>query len=217
MMTNKKRVYKWIFIVLGLIILLAIFYVVRRESSLQYKIPYKHLLLQSKKYGLDTSVCFYVDYTIPSGRRRFFICDLLNNTILYSDYCMHGPGKGSTVERPVFSNEKGSNCSSLGAFRVCRNQWGYRLKEKRSRKIVGLERRNDQAETRGLMIHDSRFLDSIVMLQPILKKKYLPLNASSSSGCVTITTKGFSKVRGLVKAKDKDILLYTDYPTNGPK
>ena len=118
---------------------------------------------------------------------------------------MHGPGKGSTAKVPVFSNEKGSNCSSLGRFVVKKNLYGNSLGEKRSRLILGLDKTNSNARARGLMIHDSYYLDKCLLIP----SDYLPLNGGACSGCVTITTAGFQKAKSIIEESPKEILLYT--------
>ena len=157
------------------------------------------------KHKYDTDHCFLVDYSIPSGQPRFFIWNFATDKIEYSDYCLHGPGKGSTAKVPVFSNEKGSNCSSLGRFVVKKNLYGNSLGEKRSRLISGLDKTNSNARARGLMIHDSYYLDKCLLIP----SEHLPLNGGACSGCVTITTAGFRKAKSIIEESPKEILLYT--------
>ena len=154
--------------------------------------------------GYDTCYCFLVDYSLPSGTPRFFIWNFATDEIDFADFCMHGAGKGNTKSTPIFSNELGSNCSSLGRFVVRKNQHGKLLGEKRSRAIVGLDPTNSNALRRGLLIHDSYFLD----YQSLIPRIYLPLNGPSCSGCVTITSKGFRKAKGIINGSSKGILVW---------
>lgn len=155
--------------------------------------------------GCDTCYCFLVDYSLPSGTPRFFIWNFMTDEIEFADFCMHGAGKGNTKCTPIFSNKQGSNCSSLGRFIVKKNKYGKILGEKRSRGVVGIDSSNSNAQRRGLLIHDSHFLD----FQSLIPRKCLPLNGASCSGCVTITTKGFKKVKELIDNSPKEILLWT--------
>lgn len=158
----------------------------------------------ASRNGYDTSHCFLVDYSLPSGTPRFFIWDFATSRIEYSDYCMHGPGKGSTASTPVFSNEIGSNCSSLGRFAIRKNRYGKTLGVNRSRLMIGLDNTNSNAQRRGIMIHDARFLDA----QLFLPCRYIPLNEASCSGCVTVTTEGFKKAKEIIANSSKEILLW---------
>lgn len=154
--------------------------------------------------GYDTIHCFLVDYSLPSGTPRFFIWNFATSRIEYSDYCMHGPGKGSTASTPVFSNEIGSNCSSLGRFAIRKNRFGKTLGVHRSRLMIGLDNTNSNAQRRGIMIHDARFLDA-QLFRPC---RHFPLNGASCSGCVTVTTEGFKKAKEIITNSSKEILLW---------
>lgn len=80
----------------------------RAEEALEY----------CKENGYSTDYCLLVDYGRHSGRVRFFIWDFNKGKPILKSLCAHGYGKGSTARKPVFSNEPGSFCSSLGHYRV---------------------------------------------------------------------------------------------------
>ena len=69
--------------------------------------------------GFSTNYCFLVDFSIHSGKKRFFVWDFKGDSIKYASLCAHGYGKDSTHSKPVFSNTPGSLCSSLGNCMVC--------------------------------------------------------------------------------------------------
>lgn len=46
------------------------------------------------------------------------MCDCINYKVLYRTLCSHGCGKGNSAWRAKISNVPGSNCSSVGMFRV---------------------------------------------------------------------------------------------------
>lgn len=71
-----------------------------------------------KENGYSTEYCMFVDYGRHSGRVRFFLWDFNKDKPVLKSLCAHGYGKGSTARKPVFSNESGSFCSSLGHYRV---------------------------------------------------------------------------------------------------
>ena len=153
----------------------------------------------SKKKNMSTNYALFVDYGVPSGTPRLYVWDFNKRKIVARTYVMHGPGKGSTAEKPVFSNMPGSNCSSLGRFLVTkqhgrRNKTGYLLR--------GLDIDNQTAYVRGLMIHRSTYLDGHVWM------KYIPLKGSSCSGCVTVTSRGMEYIGKLVEKEKRPILLW---------
>lgn len=80
----------------------------RAEEALEY----------CNKNGYSTEYCLLVGYGRHSGRVRFFLWDFQKEKQVMKCLCAHGYGKGSTARIPVFSNEPGSFCSSLGHYRV---------------------------------------------------------------------------------------------------
>ena len=165
---------------------------VRAEKALKY----------AQRRGLNENYCVFVDYGIPSGRPRLFVWSFDEGRVVYSGHVMHGPGKGSTDATPVFSNVPGSHCSSLGRFEVTRhrgrrNKSGFYLK--------GLEHSNSSAFSRGIMIHSSRWVDRN------LWRKFIPLNAKSCLGCVTVSTRDMAYINRLVGKEKGNLLLWSYY------
>ena len=82
------------------------------------------------KNGYNTNYCFLVDFSIHSGKRRFFVWDFKGDSVKYASLCAHGYGKNSTLSKPVFSNVEGSYCSSLGKYKVgirSYSKWGINV------------------------------------------------------------------------------------------
>ena len=166
----------------------------RAEKALRY----------AGRKGLNENYCLFLDYGIRSGKPRLFVWSFQEKRIVYSGYAMHGSGKGSTAETPVFSNVPGSKCSSVGRFEVTRhrgrrNKTGFRLK--------GLDPSNRLALERGIMIHSSRWVD--------LNKwrKYIPVNEKSCQGCVTVSTRDMDYINRLMEKEDGNLLLWAYYDT----
>ena len=59
--------------------------------------PLREKALAAKTYcvekGFNTNYCFLVDFSIPSGKKRFFVWDFKGDSIKYSSLCAHGYGK----------------------------------------------------------------------------------------------------------------------------
>ena len=49
------------------------------------------------KNGYNTNYCFLVDFSIHSGKRRFFVWDFKGDSVKYASLCAHGYVKNSTV------------------------------------------------------------------------------------------------------------------------
>lgn len=153
----------------------------------------------ARRHNMNEHYALFVDYGIPSGTPRLFVWDFRKEKIVASTYVMHGSGGGSTDKRPKFSNEPGSECSSLGRFLVTKEH-GYRLK--RSFRLKGLDIDNQTAYARGLMIHSSLWVDKWCW------KKYIPLHRVSCMGCVTVSSRGMNYLWSLITREKKAILLW---------
>jgi hypothetical protein len=153
-----------------------------------------------KKHNMNENYMLFVDYSIPSGTPRLFVWDFQRKKIVASTYVMHGPGKGSTDKRPVFSNEPGSECSALGRFLVTKEH-GATLK--RSFRLKGMDGDNKTAYSRVLMIHGSTFWDGHVWM------RYIPLHRASCQGCVTVTSRGMDYICELVNNEKVPLLLWS--------
>ena len=67
--------------------------------------------------GFDVSYCFMVDMRLPSGKNRFFVYNLLKDSLEVAGLVAHG--KGSETESGlIFSNTPKSNCTSLGKYKI---------------------------------------------------------------------------------------------------
>ena len=156
----------------------------------------------ARRHNMNEHYALFVDYAIPSGTPRLFVWDFEKHKIIASSYAMHGPGKGSTDKRPVFSNEPGSECSALGRFLVTKEH-GATLK--RSFRLKGMDGDNKTAYSRVLMIHGSTFLDGHVWM------RYIPLHRASCQGCVTVTSRGMDYIWELVNNEKVPLLLWSYY------
>ena len=157
-----------------------------------------------RKKDLSENYAIVVDYSIPSGKHRFFVCDLKKEKIIASSLCAHGAGKGSTVFKPIFSNEIGSNCSSLGHYKITgRHQMSSSGLP--SFRLQGLDTSNSNAMKRGILIHSAKLVSYCRLgIYPF----YLPLDRRISSGCFAIDIDMMDVVGDLVDNEKKPILLY---------
>lgn len=119
--------------------------------------------------------------------------------VVNSTYVMHGSGKGSTAEKPVFSYSPGSKYSAHGRFAVTKV---HGTKLKRSFKLKDIDLSNRTAWTRGLMIHSSRWVDLNCW------RKYIPLHESSCQGCITGSSRGMNYLEKLINSLEKPLLLW---------
>lgn len=153
--------------------------------------------------GYSTDYYILVDFSIPSGKKRFFIYDLQHGKRVMSSYCMHGSGKGNTDATPKFSNEFGSGCSSLGRYVMVGK--GYKFKN--SVRLRGLDRTNYLAEPRGILIHSAGKVTRFSG-----ERDYIPIG-SESRGCFTVSRDCVAKVMEIYHgaSKQRPVMVYAKY------
>jgi hypothetical protein len=167
-------------------------------------IDFQSLKEYSNKHGLSENYAVVVDFSKSSGRHRFFVCDLKKQQVVSSSLCAHGAGKGSTVGNPVFSNEVGSNCSSLGHY-IITGRHKMSSTGLPSFRLKGLDSSNSNAMKRGILIHSAKLVSYCRLgIYPF----YLPLDKRISSGCFAIDIDMMDIVGDLVDKEKKPILLY---------
>lgn len=109
-----------------------------------------------KKNNMNAEWCMLLDFSYDLYTRRLIVYDLKNDKILRRELVSHGNGAGSTPFNPVFSNVPGSNCSSLGKYRVGKrsySNWGIHIHYK----LHGLESTNSNAFKRIVVLHSYEY------------------------------------------------------------
>ncbi|WP_316805703.1 murein L,D-transpeptidase catalytic domain-containing protein [Pedobacter agri] len=152
-----------------------------------------------KKNKMDISVAILVDMSIHSGKNRIFVYDFNKEKILIEGLCAHGIGNGSTATKPVFSNKLGSNCTSLGKYKVkgrSYSNWGIHIHYK----MHGLEETNNNAFKRIVVLHS---------YTPVPNQEIYPQTLfGQSAGCPVLADEVMRKIDALLKTKKKPVLLW---------
>lgn len=173
----------------------------RAEEALEY----------CMENGYSTEYCLLVDYGRHSGRVRFFLWDFEKDKPVLKSLCAHGYGKGSTARRPVFSNEVGSFCSSLGHYRVGKEKTMSKPKGRKALLLYGQDKTNSNALQRGILIHPVGLPNFSIypFLIPVKVHKVLGYKIwPKSEGCITIPFRKYSKVVETVKSSSKPLMLW---------
>lgn len=152
-----------------------------------------------KKNKMDSSIAIMIDMSIHSGKNRIFVYDFNKEKILIEGLCAHGVGNGSTATKPVFSNKLGSNCTSLGKYKVkgrSYSNWGINIHYK----MHGLEETNNNAFKRIVVLHS---------YTPVPNKEIYPQTLfGQSAGCPVLADEVMHKIDALLKTKKKPVLLW---------
>ena len=205
---------RWLFLIilkqLGIVVLSLFLFVIGNytinwfERNYGYDVDFQSLKEYSLKHGLSENYAIIVDFSKSSGKHRFFVCDLNKQKIIESSLCAHGAGKGSTILNPVFSNEVGSNCSSLGHY-IITGRHKMSSTGLPSFRLKGLDSSNSNAMKRGILIHSAKLISYCRLgIFPF----YLPLDKRIGSGCFAIDIDMMDVVGDLVDKEKNPIFLY---------
>jgi hypothetical protein len=101
-----------------------------------------------------------VDFSQPSTSKRLYVFDTVTQRV-ESYYVAHGRGSEGANNIPaVFSNQNGSNSSSLGIYKTLNEYNGH---HGRSLRLEGLEPSNSNVLTRGVVMHTADYVsDSFI-------------------------------------------------------
>lgn len=101
-----------------------------------------------------------IDFTKPSTAKRLYVIDLKHKKLLFSTHVSHGRNSGENYATS-FSNQNGSNKSSLGFFVTAGT---YQGKNGYSLILDGLEKGiNDKAKERAIVIHGADYSDPAML------------------------------------------------------
>lgn len=145
--------------------------------------------------GFNTSQCFLIDMSLPSGQKRFFIYDLRKDSIRNSALVAHGNCFEYWLEGRRYSNVVGSGCTSLGKYRIgapYTGKWGY------SYKLHGLDTSNNKAFERTVVLHG----------HSCIPDAEIPDDICQSNGCPTVSPAFLLELKTLINNSPKPVLLW---------
>lgn len=100
-----------------------------------------------------------VDFGVPSSKRRFYFINLKTGDV-QKYYAAHGQGSGKGEMATRFSNVKDSRQTSLGMYLAGETYFGgYGI----ALRMYGLERSNDQAYNRDIVMHGAWYVSEDFM------------------------------------------------------
>lgn len=157
----------------------------------------KDFLNQNPDFNQD--VVFLADMAIKSRYNRFYVYDVKNDSILHKGLVAHGKGSNTGIyDELQFSNVEGSNMTSLGNYKIGVDYVGRFGK---SYKLHGLDKTNDQAFARYVVLHTYTFMPHEEQLVPII----------NSEGCPMVSNETFKILENIIDNSKKPILLRIYY------
>lgn len=149
-----------------------------------------------KAQQLSGKVCFLIDMSLPSGRKRFFVYDLQKDTILTSGLVAHGSCNARDLENVRFSNTVESGCSSTGKYKVGA---AYGGRFGKSYRLHGLQASNSHAFERFIVLHPYGCVpDEETDPQPIC----------NSLGCPMVSYRFLKTLQPFIDQSKKPVLLW---------
>jgi hypothetical protein len=160
-------------------------------------------LAYCKQKNLNIQYCILIDMSLPSGVKRFIVWDFKRNAVLLSGLVSHGCGNAPwagmwTKDNPVFSNQDGSHCTSLGKYRVDGrgySAWGIKVKYF----LTGLETSNSNAYARQIVFHS---------WEEIADNEVYPNGTPEGWGCPAISNSVMKQVDALLRKQKKRMLMW---------
>lgn len=144
--------------------------------------------------GYSTSLMFIADMSLPMNIKRFYVVNPDSQKLLASFLVAHGNGRGSTIDKAVFSNTPGSLCSSEGRYEIGGSYYGNYGK---SYRLLGLDASNSNAFDRAIVFHS--FKDQT-------DEEYSMPNYFSS-GCPMIARPSFEYCDSLIQLQEQPVML----------
>ncbi len=139
--------------------------------------------------------CFMIDMGMASGKKRFFVYNLEKDSIEMSGLVTHGSGSDRSGEAHFFSNRPGSNCTSLGRYRIGNS---YEGKFGLAYKLYGLDPANSRAFDRFVVLHAHPCVPN---------DEVYPFPICLSLGCPTVSVDFLQILKKYIDKAEKPVIL----------
>ena len=179
------------------------------ETESVYQPNYASKLPEAKEYiqknKMDSTVCFFIDMKVHSGKKRFAVLDLKGDSILREIIVCHGSAgskglESSGPDTPIFSNIPSSYASSLGRYKIGKrsySNWGINIHYK----LHGLDSTNNNAFKRIIVLHS---------FVGVNQSEIYPEQAPYSLGCPMVSNEDMAYLDELLKTK-KNVMMWIYY------
>lgn len=149
----------------------------------------------AQKNSYNTRICFLIDMSLPSNQNRFFVYDLTTDTIYNAGLVTHGRCNQSWLEGRKYGNAVGCGCTSLGRYRI---GYPYTGRFGLAFKLYGLDKTNDKAFTRAVVLHSHECVPETEVNQDICQ----------SDGCPTVAPGFLQQLKPIITRSGKPVLLW---------
>jgi hypothetical protein len=168
-----------------------------------YSTQHKEALSFCQSHHFNTSFYFLLDFSLHSGKNRFFVYQFSDSSIVCSGLVTHGacdvfsenPSKYSTAE---FSNQVDSHCSSEGKYKIGKrdySSWGIGIKYW----LHGMEKTNSNAQKRVVVLHS---------WEAVPDEESYPEYSALSWGCPAVSNQFMRTLDQLLSKQEQSTLLW---------
>ncbi len=148
-----------------------------------------------KQKGFNERIVFLMDLSLHSGKERFFVLDMQQDSIRKSGLVTHGSCNESFLEGRRYSNTAGSGCTSLGKYKIGKSYYGqFGL----AWKLHGLDDSNSAAFKRFIVLHS----------HDCVPDTESPEELCQSLGCPTVSPAFLQYLKPIIDHSSKPILLW---------
>ncbi|MDQ8012567.1 MAG: murein L,D-transpeptidase catalytic domain family protein [Flavobacterium nitrogenifigens] len=147
----------------------------------------------------NSKIAFFIDMKIKSGKNRFFVYDLENNTIIDEGLVANGSGSETAIRGELkFSNIPNSKCTSLGRYSIGKS---YRGIFGKAYVLKGLDNTNNNATKRMIVLH------SYSAVPEGEQDHYIAL----SQGCPMVSEAFFKRLEKIIDSSKSNIIMNVYY------
>lgn len=149
-----------------------------------------------KAKEFNTDICMLSNMQRHSGEYRFYIYSFSMDSVLHTGLVAHGCGNELFAIKPVFSNVPGSNCTSLGRYKIGNSYYGNYGK---AYKLYGLDSSNSNAFKRYIVLHSYAEMPH---------EETYPIPIMNSQGCPMLSERFIKTVSEYIDKSSKPIMLW---------
>lgn len=162
------------------------------EQLMLYAEALKHY---ARRNGYDTTYGFFSNMGMLSGKKRFFVVNLVTMELELSGLVAQGRGTGPTRFDKQYSNEKESLCTSLGRYKIMNRYKGVYGEAYR---LAGLDSTNDNAYERNIVLHAMGCMTDEEDMKHVC----------ISEGCPAVSPNFLLALGKIIDSRDKPLLLW---------
>ncbi len=152
-----------------------------------------------KEHGYNKAYCFLLDMRLPSGKNRFFVYNLVKDSVEIAGLVTHGSGSENGTDELTFSNVKNSNSTSTGKYKVGTSYTGsFGL----AYKLYGLDATNSNAFDRFVVLHAHACVPN---------EEISPLPICVSLGCPTVSPPFLNRLKTYLDESHRPVLMWIYY------